>query len=320
MRFCSTPQNFTPIEQGLVFAFTTENDTPASVVAEIVDCSDESVVATLRLHDVTTAEVDIAPYIAPFVERKPLRGAVSMLCEAPTASYKLRIGEVESADVKVSLNRSEVIAPAVATTMSSQRRLACGESDEVLLFAEDGSSIEVVMESDTGESLHLEEVTSSGVMLFTIVATDFSQKCQWVDVVVLCDGNEVATLRYNIVAPTVRGVRLAWLSSEGSIERYTFPIAQSVTLNAERERVGRGEIVRTVACRSESRLEMVSRYEPRATIAALSEIVASSRGWLVAEEDIAVAVVTSTTTQNLFGVPSSVALTLRLWQREEALC
>ena len=136
---------------------------------------------------------------------------------------------------------------------------------------------------------------------------------------VLCDGGEVASLCYNIVAPSGRGVRLAWLSSEGSIERYTFPVTHSITLNAERERVGDGEILRTVACRSESRLEVASRYEPRATIAALSEIVASSRVWLVAEEDIEVDVVTATTTQGLFGEPSAVVLSLRLWQREEAL-
>lgn len=318
MRFCSTPQNFTPIEQGLVFAFTTESDTPSSVVAEIVDCSDESVVATLRLHDVTTAEVDIAPYIAPFVERKPLRSAVSMLCEAPTASYKLRVDGLESADVTVSLNRSKVVAPAVVTTMSSQRRLAHGESDEVLLFAEEGSCVEVVMESNTGEELRLEKV-SSGAEILTVVATDFGDDTQRVDVVVLCDGSEVASLCYNIVAPSGRGVRLAWLSSEGSVERYTFPMARTVTLNAERERVGQGEIVRTVACRSESRLEVASRYEPRATIAALSEIVASTKVWLVADEDIEVDVVTATTTQSLFGEPSAVALTLRLWQREESL-
>lgn len=318
MRFTSTPQNFTPIEQGLVFAFTTDNSTPATVVVEIVDCSDESVIATLRLHNVTTAEVDIAPYIAPFAERKPLKSSTSTLQEAPTALYKVRVDDVESAELLVSLNRSKVVAPAVATTMSSQRRLACGECDELLLFAEEGSDLEIVMSTDTGEELRLEKV-SSGAEMLTVVADDFGEECRRIDVAVLCDGGEVASLCYNIVAPSGRGVRLAWLSSEGSIERYTFPVTHSITLNAERERVGDGEILRTVACRSESRLEVASRYEPRATIAALSEIVASSRVWLVAEEDIEVDVVTATTTQSLFGEPSAVVLSLRLWQREEAL-
>ena len=318
MRFTSTPQNFTPIEQGLVFAFTTDNSTPATVVVEIVDCSDESVIATLRLHNVTTAEVDIAPYIAPFAERKPLKCSTSTLQEAPTALYKVRVDDVESAELLVSLNRSKVVAPAVVTTMSSQRRLACGECDELLLFAEEGSDLEIVMSTDTGEELRLEKV-SSGAEMLTVVADDFGEECRRVDVAVLCDGGEVASLCYNIVAPSGRGVRLAWLSSEGSIERYTFPVTHSITLNAERERVGDGEILRTVACRSESRLEVASRYEPRATIAALSEIVTSSRVWLVADEDIEVDVVTATTTQSLFGEPSAVVLSLRLWQREEAL-
>ena len=318
MRFTSTPQNFTPIEQGLVFAFTTDNSTPATVVVEIVDCSDESVIATLRLHNVTTAEVDIAPYIAPFAERKPLKYSTSTLQEAPTALYKVRVDDVESAELLVSLNRSKVVAPAVVTTMSSQCRLACGECDELLLFAEEGSDLEIVMSTDTGEELRLEKV-SSGAEMLTVVADDFGEACRRIDVAVLCDGSEVASLCYNIVAPSGRGVRLAWLSSEGSIERYTFPVTHSITLNAERERVGDGEILRTVACRSESRLEVASRYEPRATIAALSEIVTSSRVWLVADEDIEVDVVTATTTQSLFGEPSAVVLSLRLWQREEAL-
>ena len=53
---------------------------------------------------------------------------------------------------------------------------------------------------------------------------------------------------------------------------------------------------------------------------ALSEIVVSPRVWLVGEEDTEVDVVTVTTTQGLFGEPTALALELRLWQREEALC
>lgn len=319
MRFISTPQNFTPIEQGLVFAFTTDSDIPASVVAEIVACSDDSVVATLRLHNITSGEVDIAPYIAPFAERRPSKSAMSSLCEAPTASYKVRVDNVESDRVVVSLNRSDVLRPAVVTTMPQQRRLAYGECDEVLLFVEEGSLVEIAMDSNTGESVYFSEVSASGALLFTVAAADFGTESKEIYVQVSCNGDEVASLNYNIVAPSERGVRLAWLSSEGSIERYSFPVSHSMTLNAERERVGDGEILRTVVCRSESRLEIASRYEPRATIAALSEIVASSRVWLVADEDVEVDVVTATTTQNLFGEPSAVELSLRLWQKEEAL-
>ena len=320
MTFTSIPQNFTPIAEGLVFAFTTDLDEPSDVAAEIVDCATEEVVATLRLYNITTAEIDIAPYIAPFVERKPMRSATSTLCEAPTAIYKLRVGESDSSEVRVSLNRSTTALPTLVTTVPSRRHLAFGENDEFLLLVGEGADVRVDMEADTGDTLHLEGVSTSGAMMLNIVSADFVAEASQVDVTIHCRGEELATITYEVAPPCPRGVRLAWLSSEGSIERYTFPIAHSMTHTAERARVGRGDILQTVGCRSDARLSVASRYEYRAMATALSEIVVSPRVWLVGEEDTEVDVVTVTTTQSLFGEPTALALELRLWQREEALC
>ena len=319
MTFTSTPQDFTPIEQGVVFAFNTDLEQPTSVEVEIVESASKQVVATLRLHDIIQAEVNIAPYITLLAERKPLKCYTSTLTEAPTMAYKVRIGDTESPEVVVSVNCNEVVAPSLISMMPSQRRLPHDESDELLIFAGKGASVEVDMTSDFGDSIQLEAVSASGMMRLVVAAADFAEGSSKVVVSVSSDGEEIATLHYDIVTPNEQGVCLAWLSSEGSIERYTFPVARTITLATKRERVGQGEMLRTVSCQNEATLEVASRYEPCATATALHEIVASPRIWLVGEDDVEIDVITSSTSQSLFGKPSAVALTLRLWQKGTSL-
>ena len=319
MTFTSIPQNFTPIERGLVFAFNTELNEPSSVAVEIVESASEQVVATLHLHEIIQAEVNIAPYITIAAERKPLKCAISTLAEAPTAAYKVRIGNEESPEVFVSVNCNEVEAPGLISMMPTQRRLACNEYDELMLFVGKGASVEVDMASDAGDSLQLEAVSASGMMTLSIAAADFANDASKVSVMISSDGEEIAMLNYDIVAQNEQGVRLAWLSSEGSIERYTFPVARTITLATKRERVRQGEALRTASCRNEAHLEIASRYEPRAVATALHEIVSSPRVWLVGEGDVEIDVLTETTSQSLFGEPSAVALLLRLWQKEVTL-
>ena len=319
MTFTSIPQDFTPVEQGVVFAFNTDLEQPTSVEVEIVESASEQVVATLRLHDIIQAEVNIAPYITLLAERKPLKCYTSTLTEAPTMAYKVRVGDTLSPEVVVSVNCNEVVAPSLISMMPSQRRLPHDESDELLIFAGKGASVEVDMTSDFGDSIQLEAVSVSGMMRLVVAAADFAEGSSKVVVSVSSDGEEIATLHYDIVTPNGRSVCLAWLSSEGSIERYAFPVARTITLATERERVGQGEMLRTVSCQNEASLEVASRYEPCATAAALHEIVASPRVWLVGEDDVEIDVLTSSTSQSLFGKPSAVALTLRLWQKGTSL-
>lgn len=65
MRIYKLSNDFTPRHEGLLFGIETEFDEPQDVEVEVVDVATNEVVATQLLHEVTYAEVNIAPYVAP---------------------------------------------------------------------------------------------------------------------------------------------------------------------------------------------------------------------------------------------------------------
>ncbi|MFR3334225.1 MAG: hypothetical protein ACLTSJ_09890 [Alistipes communis] len=77
-----------------------------------------------------------------------------------------------------------------------------------------------------------------------------------------------------------RRPQLAWRSSAGSIEHYTFPIEKSVTTETVKDRAYGTDGHLTAAARTERRTTLVSAYETRAVLEALSEITASPEVWL----------------------------------------
>jgi hypothetical protein len=113
-------------------------------------------------------------------------------------------------------------------------------------------------------------------------------------------------------------VRLAWISGEGSIERYTFPTTLKSRRKSEKRTILMGEEQRVVASTTEQSTELNSRYEPRRTIEALIEIISSTKVWIECNDNLQeVEVLTSVTDHNLLGEPDSVRLTISQWRRKE---
>ena len=87
------------------------------------------------------------------------------------------------------------------------------------------------------------------------------------------------------VTPAVQGqVRLAWRSSAGSVEHYTFPIVRTTTVRTER-REAEGPQGRVVAAAETDReIVLVSAYETRSMLEPLAELTATAAAWIVTEK------------------------------------
>ena len=55
--------DLTPLHKGIFFGIETESDTPSDLLVEVVNIQSGAVVAEQQLHNVTSADVNIAPYI-----------------------------------------------------------------------------------------------------------------------------------------------------------------------------------------------------------------------------------------------------------------
>lgn len=297
-------ENFAPLDEGVFFTVNAGEEGPADIRLDIVDSMSGNVVATQQLRGVRRTKVNIAPYINRFTERTPSQYPYATFNDAPTAIHHIRVEEKCSSSIITSVNLVRPTLPAIISAMPLSRSISHGESDEVLILAEEGDSITAELTSDKGEELAIEYTSTTGAVIFTLSTNDFHQDTRTVDVAFACNGTPLGTIRYNLAPRYKRSARLAWISEQGTIERYTFPTIAFAT----REKGAK----RTVA--------LQSHYEPCATIEALAEIVASPKVWLEREGTYReVTVATSTINYNLFNKPDSIILTLSSEGREEAL-
>ena len=321
MKINKLSDNFSPIDEGIFFAIDTEGDTPAEIIVEIIDTESNEIVGTQLLREVTSAKINIAPYLNRFDNYAPMTLRQTTLSEAPTAAYKIRINDIESEEVAVSVNRCKIgTMPIAVTSFPLSRRVAYGEKDELLIVTKKGDTIYAEVESDTGETLHLEHLSLSGVATLTLSPEDFESDVSSLKVTLYCDGEEFCTVRYSVKPQRKGATRMAWISDSGAIEYYTFPLSHKTSHSVEKQAVLTHEGFCSVRGRSKETNSLSSRFEPSATIAALAQITSAPKVWL--ERNGAYELVEVETYEleyNLFGEPSQVILNVCRWQKEVAL-
>lgn len=318
MRINKLSDNLTPLDEGIIFGINTENDTPAEIVVEVIDADTEEVVAELRLYNTTSTTLNIAPYIARFSNYSPAHSRHTTFDEAPIARYKIRIDNVESDEVVVSVNNYEIgSAPALITNFPDLRRLAKGENDEVLFASEPGKSVVAKLTANTGETLHLEYLPTVGISRLIISLEDFDTDIDSLDVALYAEDEVFAHLHYTVVPPLKTSTRLAWISECGAIERYSFPVSHKVEHSTEKQNVMTSRGVCSAHHKRKQTTLLCSRFEPRATLKALAQIISSPKVWWVHNgTGELVEIATTNVEYNLFGEPSFLHLDICLWQKE----
>lgn len=320
MKLTKISNDFTPLHQGLFYSIDTETEEPTDLVIEIVNSASGEVVATQQLRSITQAEVNIAPYIALPTNRTPSLQEGLTIEDVPTYAHHIRIRDMVSESITTCLNTEIIALPSLISAMPLTRRISHHERDELLLMVGAGKSIVVEIATDTNDSSTIYHTSATGCSLLSLSPRDFDTDSRTIEVTISCEEEELGTLHYNIVPSFKENIRLAWISACGSIERYTFPAVTSSKRKTERQ------ILRTAegwsaAGGTEYSISLASRYEPKATAAALAEIASSPKVWIEGDNALTeVAVIPSTVEQNIFNEPDCVNLDLLVWRREEAVC
>lgn len=320
MRIIKLSEDFTPRHEGLLYGIDVESEQPRDVTIEVVDMASSEVVATQRLREITTAEVNIAHYIEPITGYTPSHAAHTTFKEAPSRCTMIRSGEDFSAPIITSVNRCHISRPSCVCAMPNRRTISYGEVDEVLILAAEGETLTANIVADTGESLSLDYGTATGAAILSISTKDFGKKFRTLDVELLCNGESLGHLHYTAVPAYKGSLRLAWVSGAGSIERYTFPVVVKSQLSTVKESIDTSEGRRVVSAVSKSILSLKSRYEAAATIEALAEIISSPRVWIEGASGCAeVEVESLSVDKNLFNEPDIVAINILEWRKEEPM-
>ena len=321
MKINKLSDNLTPLDEGIFFGIETESDTPSEIVVEIIEATTGEVVAVQQLHNALSAKINIAPYISRLSEYRPTQTQQTSFAEAPTAGYKIRIDDVESEEIIVSVNRHKInTMPTLITALPHSRRIARGETDEVMFAAEQGKRIGAELVADTGEMLYVEYQPTSDISALVISLEDFDSELNTLDVTLYCEEEPFSKLHYTVVPPLKNATRLAWLSECGTIEHYTFPVSHKVKHSTEKQSVMTSSGISSTHHRTKLTISLYSRLEPRATVEALAEIISSPKVWMKRKGHYELVEVATTEMEySLFGEPNFLHLDICLWQKEVAL-
>lgn len=314
MKFTTQPENLSPVDAGLIYAFDTESDEPRDVQVAIIECGSGEVVGRQMLCGVTEGSFDIAPYVRPFIDPQPIVASGTELSDAACRQFAVEIDGVRSRTLTVSDNRVETIAGEWLSTMTEHRRIGYGERDEIRIFCRPGSMLDVSVVADNGETVCDSIQPENGAAVLRIDTGDFPKRTRTLEVRIVCDGRQARPVCYSLVRRYPNDLRLVWLSSFGTVERYTFPVVRSIMRNTVRTAVTAADgSRRTVGCESEQCIRIVSDYERRGVVEALADIAVSPKVWIEGKRAlIDVEVLTTASTLYEFGRPCCIDIDLRI--------
>ena len=279
MLFSQLPPTYAPIGQPLLCTLT--EITAPSVEVQIYLAS-HGLIGTKRFVNQSSVTFDIAPYLAH-------RAAFEIALGATTAEFRydrlltvtLRAvtenETVETAPILLRPARHEESAPRLLTTLPADRLLAEDEQDELSFLAPESQTLQIrVIHRDGTESSTTQLVRGSGICCCRLVAADYPDADR-----IVVEGSATDRVTYTLTSPLEGSCRLAWHSSRGSIEHYTFPIVKRLEQQIEKSRAYGGAGYRTARCESEERLVLQSAFETEPMMRGLCELLDAEQVWRV---------------------------------------
>lgn len=224
-----------------------------------------------------------------------------------TVTPTIRSEQTATAPARTFLPTAEpAAAPTLLTTLPAVRLLPDGSSEELTLLTDAAQLVTVIARSGDTTTAASYSVPEAGMHLFRIDARDFPGA-----ETLTVDAEACGAVDYTLVAPPCGSVRLAWRSSAGSLEHYTFPTETEAVVETVKTRAyGPDGYVQTGE--PEWRRTLRSAFEVRPVLEALAELTCSPAVWLVTAEGYEpVEVVSEDGVVHRHGTMSCLEITIR---------
>jgi len=315
MTFTQIPPEYAPLGGELRYTVTTPET--ATLDLRIADAGNGTLIGAKRFAGVTSASFDAAPYLRRAVAFVPTTGStgfhmadgrsVAAYIEAQTAQAAGTAPSVHSPLRTFLPCRTNVTAPALLTSMPLVRLISHGECDELTLFSDEAVTVTVTAQAGTTATAESYRTATGGLHVFRLDTRDFPEA-----ETLAVDAGTCGSVAYTVIPAFSGARRLAWRSSAGGIEHYTFPIEKSESVETTRQRAYGAEGHLVAQTRTERRTVLVSAYEPRAALEGLSEVLSSPDVWLAGDDGYtAVDVVTEKSVLHRHGAVTCLEIEIR---------
>lgn len=320
MQFTQIPPQYAPLGQSARYAV--QHDSEADIDIRVLDPTDGSVLAAKRFASVSEAEFDIAPALRRALRFAPAPAKTGFI-NAPERCVTAQVKAFETDNEATAVtSAARTFLPGtdepgetpIRTTMPLERLIPEGACDELTLFSESFCTVTVTATSADSVSAENYRSSSRGLQLFRLDTRDFPAA-----ETITVDAGACGTVRYTILPAREGGVRLAWRSSAGSIEHYTFPVVRETALNVDKTRAESIDGAVVVATETVREIRLASAYERPCVLEALAGLIDAREVWLVGEEGYEpVDVATDEATVQRHGSMRCLEITIRSTRKESA--
>lgn len=284
MIFLSTPKAYSSYNEPLIYVFDTESTAPRNVELKIKNKETGQTIGRKRLYGVTYGEVDIAPYLRSAAQPT----LPDFVAENSVVETSAQIKVVVEAEGVSSPSRTFIAAKVDLTepytplmTQHLKRTIDRDEFDIVSFFSLPDIVVRVVVEYLGSDSRQIAITPPSGGQRAVAVSARGMGNVDAMRVTIYVDGEAATTIDYQLRENLAGARRLAWLNRHHAPELYTFPLRKSVLVESTRKYMESQWGREAAALEKHGELKLLSAYEPRAQIEAISEILHSTRVWLV---------------------------------------
>lgn len=286
MQFTQIPRQYAPLGGELRYAVGQE--TAGDIDIRIVRAGDGTLLGAKRFASVAEASFDAAPYVRRALQFRPSAGSTG-LRTVSDRSVTVRVEAAAAGSEAIDATAPErtfrpgskaVEAPGMLTTMPLGRLIPEGACDELTFVTAGVHAMTVTAQAGDTTTADRFLVTAEGLYAFRLDTRDYLGA-----ETITVDAGTCGAVVYTVIPHPEGAQRLAWRSSAGSIEHYTFPVVRTTTLRTAKQRA-EGPDGRIAAVTSADRETLlVSAYENRAVLEALAELTASAQVWLAEGDD-----------------------------------
>lgn len=305
MEIKQIPPNYASLRSPLIYTFSDTDVRTFDV--QIIDADADEVLGVKRLTGVTQGSVDVAPVLRRHLFYFPKTGPTGFVSAGGrTALGAIKIDDVCSQTRTFVPAPEAVVPPALLTTSPSSRMIGRGECEELTLCTVIPCVVHVTAYKGAESNQTVHTADYAGFTLFRLNTADFPDA----DAIRL-DINNIGQIYYHFTGFSA-GRRVAWRSSVGSVEHYTFPVEKEVFDKVDKEEMLTQQGFRPTTTRSERRTTLLSAYEPEKVLNGLSEIFTSPAVWSV-ENGIYIPVIVNSATSGLrrYGTLRNMEIQLR---------
>ena len=204
------------------------------VEVEIYDQLSASTFGRIMLYNVTSAQIDISPYIRSQKLCQTLETQKSIIGTSPDAcNIVLRVNGEQS--IARLLFRSKISGsiPRILSTVLESETVAAGETIRLTLFANRSISLTILQPSDGG--FNQLDFATHGLPCEVALPINVATPGETIVIRVTCDNQLLAICKYRVVERDESAVRLAWVNSKGGMECHTFPqsVRRSIVVKSE---------------------------------------------------------------------------------------